>query len=1269
MKHFILSVIILGSLISCKGPVTTPSSTGQTSFSLALNTVGDQVSIFHTNGDLILTQNAAAHHRPYLHPIISPDGVSVMTEYSPGHHKHQTGIYWGMTRVNQRDFFHNPGEGYWQRVDLLILQDTGQVLRWSTTYEMLDSLGEVLLTETQVWSFREKESRYLLDLEWQGQAAQEIIIGAYDYGGLFIRMPWTKQVPSSVINAARDRDQRAEGKRAMWIDLGMHLEGRDDMARISVFDHPQNGGYPTPWRVDGQFGVGPARCRLGDWKIPKGHTEIMKYRLEVYTGEASDIELTKRWQDYTGNDGMYSTASLWGIAQNEGREADLLSPSEAVAAMTIKDGYEVNVWAAEPDITQPMAFCWDHRGRLWIAENRDYESRGSGFSSYGDSRILILEDTNLDGRADTRKVFLEGIAFPAAIAVGFNGLFLGAPPHLLFVPDKDGDDRADMADIEIRLTGWGIRDRHETLNSLHWGPDGWLYGCQGFATPSKVRKPQGPARLFRQGDPFPADLLQGDGIDINGGVWRYHPTKDRFEVVAHGFSNPWGIDYDQHGQLFISACVIPHLWHVIPGGIYHRQGGQHFNPYVYQDIRTIADHRHRSAHGGARIYLSDAFPEDQFGRLFMANIHEHAVLTDILKRKGSGFVAHHGEDFLLANNAQWIGFSMEVGPDGGVYVLDWHDADICGKEVVNKETGRIFRLMPRQSQAKNWEGRYANLTLLDDLTLAGLQTSRSSWHARRARIILQERAFHGGISAPSIAKLRSILSTARSTEHRLNALWALHVSNALAPDRLPNLLSDDDEYIRAWAIQLLCEDFSPNEAATKSFLAMAKLDPSPVVRLYLASAIQRLKTPAKWKLASELVARVKDQNDQNIPYMIWYGIEPIIIENHQKALTLVAKSKLSTINQFVTRRLVDGGKIDLVVGSLKQPHINQSDILKGMLAAMEGRTDVEMPHNWRGTFSQLQKESKELRDLSNQVNQMFGDQEVIRKWLADLVDVNVNTDDKIHAIRQLALRAQPELADQIPNLLPNEVLQNEVIKAIAQYDRSSLGKLLLSKFNEFNQTNKDQALQTLSSRPGYGWLLTQALTDGVVERKEVPTYMARQLRRVVGSGFVEVWGPIDEPEADIAQAYNHYRDLMQKVAVEDINMQNGKLLFLRTCGPCHKMYGEGGNLGPDITGSNRTSLEYLLGNILEPSREMQDDYRMTVVTTRSGRTYSGNKIAETSRQITMRLVGQEDIILNKSEIQSQEIAPLSMMPQGLLRSMTDQEVIDLLGYLIRVESI
>jgi putative membrane-bound dehydrogenase-like protein len=535
----------------------------------------------------------------------------------------------------------------------------------------------------------------------------------------------------------------------------------------------------------------------------------------VYNGDLNDVEMNNDWAAFSGRT---NTSELWRIAQEEGRSAKFLSPEEAVEAMTVKEGYQVNTWASEPMITQPMAFCWDDRGRLWVAENRDYETRGKGFSNAGDSRILILEDTDGDGVADSRKVFAEGIAFPAALAVGFDGVYVGAPPNLLFIPDRNKDDVADMEDAEIRLTGWGIRDRHETLNSLHWGPDGWLYGLQGFATPSKVGKPVGKGKIYRGKDPYPEHIEVQDGVDINGGVWRYHPTEDKFEVVAHGFSNPWGIDYDSKGQLFMTACVIPHLWHVIPGGIYHRQGGQHFNPYHYSDIRTIADHSHRSAHGGARIYQSDAFPDDQKGLIFMANIHEHAVLSDKLIRKGSGFVGKHGDEFLSANNAQWVGFSMEIGPEGSLYVLDWHDADICGSDVLNKETGRIFRISPKKSLAKDFKGRRSDLNKMTDRELVELQSNPSDWHTRRARIILQHRATQGAIDKRAVTTLRTMLSDKSDPNRRLKALWTLHVTRSIGENELLGLLKDSDEYVRAWAIQLLCEnDGNKTQILTRPF--------------------------------------------------------------------------------------------------------------------------------------------------------------------------------------------------------------------------------------------------------------------------------------------------------------------------------------------------------------------------------------------------------------------------------------------------------------------
>ncbi len=1214
-------------------------------------------------GEPVLIQNAAADFRPYLHPLQAPDGMGTLTEYSPSHHKHQTGIYWGFTRVNGRDFFHNPGSEYWKRNTAFISEKEGPEVKWQTVYDMLDEKGNTLLTETQQWSFREDSGRYVMTLEWRGEAKTDITIGKYDYGGLFIRMPWKEGVEGEVVNSVRQKNVQAEGRKATWADVGMAIDGRDDWAHIAVFDHPDNKGYPQHWRVDEQLGLGPAPAREQDIHIKKGASETIRHQLLVYTGELDDVEISNQWAVFTGNENaLYATAMMWKIAQEEALHAKLLSPEEAVAAMTVKNGYRVNVWAAEPLMTQPMAFCWDDKGRLWIAENRDYESRGYGFSNAGDSRILILEDTDGDGVADSRKVFMEGLAFPAAIAVGFDGVFIGAPPNLLFIPDRDRDDKADTADIEVRLTGWGIADRHETLNSLHWGPDGWLYGCQGFATPSKVRKPQGKGRLYKHKDPFPEDILQGDGVDINGGVWRYHPVKDIFEVVAHGFSNPWGIDYDAKGQLFISACVLPHMWHVIPGGIYHRQGGQHFNPYVYDDIKTIANHSHRSAHGGARIYQSDAFPASQQGRIFMANIHEHAVLSDILQPKGSGFVAKHGDDFLMANNAQWVGFSMEIGPDGGLYALDWHDADICGQKVLNNETGRIFRIMPEKSGAENWEGRYADLSGMTDAQLVALQTSKSDWHTRRARVILQSRAAAGKLQAGTAELLLQMYRSNPDVNIRLKALWALHITNSLPTALLEQSLRDKEAYIRAWAVQLLCEDKNPSAAAKKKLISMAASDRSPVVRLYLASALQRVDTETAWKIAEGLLKHEEDVADHNLPKMIWFGLEALTKQDPARALQLAARSKIPQIAHFTARRAVDANALDALIATLDKRPPMLHHLLEGMANGMEGRTDIKPPAAWAKTYASLSRRNDPAAALVNQVADMFGDSEAAQRALATLTNEGADIEQRRKALQMLALQQRSELVERLPGLLDNPQLRTDAIRAIAAYDNRRLGTLLITRYKSLNEEDKVTAIQTLSSRPAYGWLLTAEIKNGSIPRKDISAGAARQMRRVVGSGFVEVWGPIDDKPRD-EKLYKKYRDLMAGNAAEKADIRNGQAVFAKTCGSCHKMFGKGGVVGPDLTGSNRSDLEYLLFNILDPSEEIQDDYKMVVITTRDGRTYSGNIVGENQRQVTMRMAGQDDVIIAKSAIQSKEVTEVSLMPQGLLSTLTDQETIDLMHYL------
>ena len=272
---------------------------------LRLNPEEDAIEVFqHADPQPVLTQSAKADFRPYLHPIVAPDGKGVLTQYSPGHHKHQTGLYWGFTRVNGRDYFHHPQGDYWKRVSLNIIkkESTGQngAVQWQTVYNLLDANGNPALRETQDWTLTLNNGMYFLDLVWSGKANTDVTIGKYPYGGLFLRMPWTPKTKGQASNSALQTNRLAEGQRARWTDVGMEITGRDDEAHITIFDHPENPNFPNAWRVDGQLGIGPAPSRQGNLRINKGETLVYRHRLLVHTGNLNPTKINEIWSQYTG---------------------------------------------------------------------------------------------------------------------------------------------------------------------------------------------------------------------------------------------------------------------------------------------------------------------------------------------------------------------------------------------------------------------------------------------------------------------------------------------------------------------------------------------------------------------------------------------------------------------------------------------------------------------------------------------------------------------------------------------------------------------------------------------------------------------------------------------------------------------------------------------------------------------------------------------------------------------------------------------------------
>jgi putative membrane-bound dehydrogenase-like protein len=576
-----------------------------------------------------------------------------------------------------------------------------------------------------------------------------------------------------------------------------------------------------------------------------------------------------------------------------------LSAAEAAKAMTVPKGFTVKVAAAEPDIVRPIAFTLDDRGRLWVAEAHTYPVRAEG--DKGRDRILIFEDANGDGRLDSRKVFIEGLNLVSGLEYGFGGLFVGAAPNLLFIPIKSVTDLP-AGPPEVLLDGWGYQDTHEMLNTFSWGPDGWLYGTHGVFTNSNVGKPGAP---------------DSERQRLNGAIWRYHPTARKFEVFAEGTSNPWGLDFNDYGHAFTTACVIEHLYYVVPGARYKRQAGRHFNPYIFDDIKTSADHVHwmgkngphagnsRSdaaggghAHAGAMIYLGgDGWGSEYRSAIFMNNIHGHRANVDMLQRSGSGYTATHGKDFLNANDTWSQMLNFRYGPDGSVHVIDWYDKNQChssNPDVHGKTLGRIFKI-------SHVSDRFVKVDLQKETSdrLVDLQLHRNDWYVRHARRILQERG-----SDPKVhARLKTILQTNPDVTRKLRAIWALHVTGGLTDPDAIDLLSHENEYVRAWAVQLIAENGNAPEAALRKFAELAKADSSALVRLYIASALQRVPVEKRWDAVTALLSRAEDRADHNQPLMAWYAAEPLGGLDPQRALTMAADSKLPRTFSFMVQRI------------------------------------------------------------------------------------------------------------------------------------------------------------------------------------------------------------------------------------------------------------------------------------------------------------------------------------------------------------------------------
>ncbi|MCE9564757.1 MAG: c-type cytochrome [Planctomycetes bacterium] len=945
-----------------------------------------------------------------------------------------------------------------------------------------------------------------------------------------------------------------------------------------------------------------------------------------------------------------------------------LPAEKAAKGAILHDGFRMEVFAAEPQVTQPISFTIDARGRIWVVEALNY----GAWQPTGKDRIVILEDTDGDGRADKRTVFYEGLNYATGIEVGFGGVWVMSPPNLYFIADANGDDKPD-GDPEIVFDGFGYKEsRHNLANGFTWGPDGWLYGGHGRTSPSEVGKPGTPA---------------DKRIHCDGGVYRIHPTRRVFENFADGTTNPWGVDFDDYGQCFVSNCVNPHLFHMISGGHYEPWRNRPSSLYAYERIPTIADHLHYPggdlrknlgsndtlalggghSHCGTLIYLGDSFPNSFRNTVFMCNVHGRRINNDILKPKGSGYTASHGKDFMIAADPWFMGVTLRTGPDGSVFVSDWSDTGECHTYKPDRSTGRIYKISHSDTKPKA-----VDLSKQTDAELVELHLHRNDWHVRNARRILQERSRDPKGSVEVRKQLTDILDKNPDVTRRLRAMWTLHAIGGF--DGTASL-GDREPHIRAWAVQMLCEVGTPSEKALAKFRELAKSDTSQLVRLALASALQRIPPEQRWNIATELVRHKEDAGDQNLPLMYWYGIEPLVPENPAKALELALTAEVPLVRQFVARRLADhaavqGEKGDLsplVVALAKADAAVRQDLLAGTREGLRGRKSLRMPDGWPAMYVKLRDSTDAAtREHAISLAVVFGDPQALADLRKVALNATASTADRVSALETLIAKRVPDLATVLHDQLTDKATRRTAIKGLAAYSHADTAKHILAVYSALTPDEKQDAVAALASRKEYASALLDAMEAKTIPRVDVSAFAARQIFSLgdakVNARLKEVWGEIRDTNPKRAELMAKYKEMLTPAYLKTADVKNGRALFTKSCQQCHKLFGEGGTIGPDLSGSNRSDLEYILGNIIDPSAEVGRDYRMSVVRTLDDRVITGIIVERTAARVVVQ-TATDRVTLSPDDVDSVKDSPLSIMPEGQLDSLTKEQVRDLIGYL------
>jgi putative membrane-bound dehydrogenase-like protein len=929
-----------------------------------------------------------------------------------------------------------------------------------------------------------------------------------------------------------------------------------------------------------------------------------------------------------------------------------LTPAEALKKMTVPEGFTVELVAAEPDIVNPVAMCFDEKGRVWITESLEYPRREPG---PGRDRVKCIE-IGPDGKASKITTFAEGLNIPSGIAVGHGGVWVANAPDILFY--KIGKDGKAEGKPEVVVSGFGRTDTHELPNSLTWGPDGWLYGWNGVFNYSHVKH-------------------RGKEYKFTCAIFRIHPKTRAFELFCEGTSNPWGIAVNENGDLFASACVIDHLWHLTESGYYIRQGGP-YPPHTWP-ARSIVKHKHqKAAYCGITWFDSDAYPEKYRGKLFMGNIHGGCINVDSLKRDGSTYFGSTEPDFLTANDQWFMPVVQKVGPDGSLYILDWYDRYHCYQDAnrdpkgIDRLNGRLYRVRYKNTPRPASFDRSTE----DTAGLLARLKSANVYDRDIAQRLFTERLLNGQREAVALLE-KVVLDGSAPRTQRLHALWSLVGGQALPSAMHAKLLTHEDSTFRAWAVRAAGNAGKVDESVAKGLAEMLGNEKSPDVLVQLAIANNKLNLGG---INTFLALYHRAPDDKLLPHIVWQNMHPLLETQGEAFVAALESGKVGSAGDLLPRaveRLLAVSKFQpevmarLYVVTRKQAPGRVGDLLRALIGRIQaGELSAETATALGTRLAKPLAEDRASRVLgfdATVLSALFKDAEATKALRVVANEPRQGAEQRLRALDALIAVRDTEALAVARKMLGDIPVsaRGQVLATLGRIDDDQVAELVLGSYAGLPDDLKPRAIDVLTQRDNWG----KALIARVAEKKIAPGAInVNQARRLLSSKDKELvaltskhWGTLREdrnPEREKV-----VRDMREILSRTKGDPKRGLAVYKNLCGQCHKLHGEGVEVGPEITLNGRASFDQLLSNTFDPSLIIGPGYNGVTVYDKRGRVLTGLLVEDGPTRIVLKVQGGEQTTVARKAIEKVEYSKLSLMPEGIEKQLKPQELADLFALL------